>query len=193
MIGGSWESEAMTTSLSRRAEMKGESKMKRPNRTAIISALLFALLVLMAGAQVSRGETEAAKASKPLNMFFDFRIGEPGSAAMHLEVIQSTYADLSKGKKTKPAAVVVFMGPSAKLISKNRAGFSAEDQKSLDAIAATITKLSKDGVKFELCLIAAQVMGVDPASVLPEIKIVPNGWVSEVNYQSQGYFLVPAY
>lgn len=167
--------------------------MKRPNRTAIASALIFALLVLMSGAKVSGGENAALKGGKPVKTFFDFRIGEPGSAAMHLQAIQLTYQDLSKGKKTKPDAVVVFMGPAVKLVSKNRTGFSAADQKSLDEIAATITQLSKDGVKFELCLFAAKVMGVDPASVLPEIKNVPNGWISEISYQSQGYYLVPVY
>ena len=146
----------------------------------------------MSGAKVSGGEKEALKGGKPLKTFFDFRIGEPASAAMHMQAIQLTYQDLSQAK-AKPNAVVVFMGPAVKLVSKNRTGFSAEDQKSLDAIAAAVTQLSKDGVQFELCLFAAKVMGVDPATVLPEIKIVPNGWVSEISYQSQGYYLVPVY
>ena len=53
--------------------------------------------------------------------------------------------------------------------------------------------MSKDGVKLEICLFAAEVFGVDPASVLPEIKRVGNGWISLIGYQSKGYALVPAY
>ncbi len=93
----------------------------------------------------------------------------------------------------KPAFVVVFIGPSVKLISKNREGFSPEDQAALAEIAATISEMSKDGIKLEMCLVAAKVFGVDPATVLPEIKAVPNGWISEIGYQARGYSLVPAY
>jgi intracellular sulfur oxidation DsrE/DsrF family protein len=85
------------------------------------------------------------------------------------------------------------MGPSVKLISKNRQGFAAEDQKSLDEIAETVSKMAKDGLRVEICLFAAKVFGVDPASILPEIKKVENGWISLVGYQAQGYSLVPAY
>jgi intracellular sulfur oxidation DsrE/DsrF family protein len=87
----------------------------------------------------------------------------------------------------------VFIGPSVKLISKNREGFSPEDQKSLDEIANTISAMSKDGINLEICLVAAKVFNVDPASVLPEIKRVGNGWISMIGYQAQGYSLVPVY
>jgi intracellular sulfur oxidation DsrE/DsrF family protein len=85
------------------------------------------------------------------------------------------------------------MGPSVKLISKNKEGFSAEEQKGLDEIATTISKMSKDGMKLEICLFAAKVFGVDSASVLPGIKHVPNGWVSLIGYEAKGYSLVPVY
>jgi intracellular sulfur oxidation DsrE/DsrF family protein len=53
--------------------------------------------------------------------------------------------------------------------------------------------MSKNGIKLEICLIAAKVFNVDPASVLPEIKRVGNGWISMIGYQAQGYSLVPVY
>ena len=51
----------------------------------------------------------------------------------------------------------------------------------------------KSGIRLEICLVAAQVFGVDPGSVLPEIKQVGNGWISLIGYQARGYSLVPAY
>jgi intracellular sulfur oxidation DsrE/DsrF family protein len=33
-------------------------------------------------------------------------------------------------------------------------------------------------------------MGVDPATIMPEVEIVGNGFISVVGYQSQGYSLV---
>jgi intracellular sulfur oxidation DsrE/DsrF family protein len=95
--------------------------------------------------------------------------------------------------KKNPVFVVVFIGPSVKLISKNREGFSPEDQKYLDEIANTISAMSKDVINLEICLVAAKVFNVDPASVLPEIRRVGNGWISEIGYQAQGYSLVPVY
>jgi len=37
------------------------------------------------------------------------------------------------------------------------------------------------------------VFGVDTASILPEIKHVPNGWISLIAYQAKGYSIVPVY
>ncbi len=72
-------------------------------------------------------------------------------------------------------------------------GFSPEEQNNLDEIATTISEMSKDGTKLEICLFAAKVFGVDPASVLAGIKHVPNGWVSLIGYEAKGYSLVPVY
>ena len=116
----------------------------------------------------------------------------PKSAVLHLNVIRQTYDELTAMKKN-PALVLVFSGPSVKLISKNREGFSPEERKSLDEIANIISAMSKDGIKLEICLIAAKVFNVDPASVLPEIKKVGNGWISIIGYEAQGYSLVPVY
>ncbi len=87
----------------------------------------------------------------------------------------------------------MFSGPSVKFISKNREGFSAEENKLLDEISSKISEMSKDGMKLEVCLVATRVFGVDPASILKEIKHVENGWLSIVDYQANGYYLVPAY
>ena len=111
---------------------------------------------------------------------------------LNLKVIHQTYKELATIKKN-PVFVVVFIGPSVKLISKNREGFSPEDQKSLDEIANTIPAMSKDGINIEICLVAAKLLNVDPASVLSEIKRVGNGWISMIGYQSQGYSSVPVY
>jgi hypothetical protein len=53
--------------------------------------------------------------------------------------------------------------------------------------------MSKAGIKMEICLAAANVLGVDPASILPEIKRVGNGRISLIGYQANGYSLVPVY
>jgi intracellular sulfur oxidation DsrE/DsrF family protein len=166
--------------------------MKRSARTIIVSLFLSVCVLFVTASGVPAKEYEALEGLKSAKAVFDVRIGNPKAAALHIKLIHQTYKDLVAEKKN-PVVAVVFIGPSVKLISKNREGFTAEDQKILDEIAGTITRMSKDGVKLEICLVAARVFGVDPASILPEIKPVANGWVSVIGYQAHGFSLVPVY
>ena len=155
--------------------------------------LLAVVLSLSCLTPANAGEYDAAlQGVTTADAVFDFRIGAPPSALSHMQLVHQTYRELGD-LKIKRAVVVIFIGPSVKLVSKNRDGFSAEDQKTLDALAATIAQMEKDGIRFELCGVAAQVFKVDTNSLLPQIKVVTNGWVSEIGYQARGYALVPAY
>ena len=168
--------------------------MKR--RAGITVAGLFFSICFLLGvaANVAGEEYDALKGVTSAKAVFDVRIGDPKSAAGHLKLIHLTYQDKSlRAVQKTPAFVVVFIGPSVKLISKNREGFSPEEQKTLGEIAATVSGMSKDGIKLEICLFAAKAFGVDPASVLPEIDRVGNGWISLIGYEAQGYSLVPVY
>ena len=154
--------------------------------------LFIAISLLCAVSTVSAEEYKALKGIKSAKAVFDERESNPKNTALHLTGVHQTYKELAAMKKN-PAFVVVFIGPSVKLISKNREGFSPEDLKSLEEIANTISAKAKDGINFEICLAAATFFKVDPASVLPEIKRVGNGWISLIGYQAQGYSLVPVY
>jgi len=168
--------------------------MKSESRTIILSLILSTCLAFVAATHGFAEEYEALKGLKSIKAVFDVRISNPKSAALHLKLIHDTYKDKNIMAVTKkPAFVVIFIGPSVKLISKNKEGFSPEEQKVLDEIANSISKMSKDGMKVEICLVAANIFGVDPGSVLPSIKHVPNGWVSLIGYEAKGYSLVPAY
>ena len=122
------------------------------------------------------------------------RSGKPKSLALQLDLIHQMYNDASVREVTKnPDFVIIFIGPSVKLVSTNTDGFSAEDKETVAKIAKTISAMAKDGIKFEICLFAVDLLGVDRASILPEIKQVANGWISLVGYQHAGYGLVPVY
>lgn len=166
--------------------------MKRNARTIIIGLFVSVCVLFVTAPMVSAGEYEALKGLKSAKAVFDVRMGNPKGAALHIKLIHQTYKDLVTMKKN-PVFVLVFIGPSVKLISKNRGGFTTEDQKILDEIAGTISQMSKDGIKLEMCLVAARVLGVDPASILPEIKAVDNGWISLIGYQANRFSLVPVY
>jgi intracellular sulfur oxidation DsrE/DsrF family protein len=161
-------------------------------RKALILTTLLLAISLLSAVCISAGEYEALEGLKSAKAIFDFRIGDPTSAALHMNLIYQTYKDMAAMKKD-PSFVVEFIGPSVKLISKNMEGFSPEDRKAIAEMANTISEMSKDGIKFEVCLVAAKVYDVDPASVLPAVKGVGNGWISEIGYQARGYSLVPAF
>ena len=168
--------------------------MKRESKVMMISLFLSFCLLFVVVPNGFGEEYEVLKGLKSIKAVFDVRAGNPKGAALTLKVIHQTYQDKNITAVTKkPAFTVVFIGPSVKLISKNREGFSPEEQKILDEIAGSISQMSREGITLEICLIAAQVFGVDPASVLPEIKHVGNGFISLIGYQAKGYSLIPAY
>jgi intracellular sulfur oxidation DsrE/DsrF family protein len=153
----------------------------------------FCLIFFFVG-YASAEEYDALKGLKSVKAIFDVRVAAPQSAAIQLKLIHDTFKDKSlTAISKKPSFVVAFMGPSVKLISKSREGFSPEEQKLLDEIAGTVSAMAKSGITVEICLFAAKLFGVNPESVLPEIKQVGNGWISLIGYQAKGYSLVPAY
>ncbi|MBP1731273.1 MAG: hypothetical protein H6Q55_1702 [Deltaproteobacteria bacterium] len=172
--------------------------MRMECRTTItvlfLSICLAICLIVAVAANGFCEEYEGLKGLKSIKAVFDVRVGNPQGAATVLKLVHETFKDKNIAAVTKkPAFVVIFIGPSVKLISKNREGFPSEQQKALDEIAATFSGMAKDGIKLEICLVAAKLFGVDPASVLPGIKHVGNGWISLIGYQAKGYSLVPAY
>lgn len=168
--------------------------MKRNIGTIVTNLFLSIFLLFVTVSNVSGEGYESLKGVKSIKAVFDVRMGNPKSTALHLKLIHQTYKDeVITAVTKKPSFTVVFIGPAVKLVSKNREGFVPEDLKALDEIANTISEMSKDGIKLELCLVAANLLGVEASSVLPEIKHVKNGWISVIGYQARGYSLVPVY
>ena len=166
--------------------------MKSSAKFILVSMFLTICLLMVTVENSSCEEYSTLKGLKSIKAVFDFGQGNPQGALISLQVIQQTFKDKNmrvSGKK--PEITVIFIGPSVKLVSKNRSGFKEEDQKTLDEIAGKITEMVKDGIKFEICLIAVKVLGVEPSSILPEIKQVGNGWISLIGHEAKGYHLVP--
>jgi intracellular sulfur oxidation DsrE/DsrF family protein len=163
------------------------------NRAKLVVTLMFGFFLTISSLALASTEQYAAmKGVDSAKAFFDVRIGIPKSAAGHMNLIYDTFKKLTAMKK-KPVFVVLFIGSAVKLISSNRSEFNSEDQKYLKEIAQTISKMLKDGIRFEVCLTAAKYFGVDPASIQSGIIHVGNGWISEIGYQTKGYQLVPVY
>lgn len=156
--------------------------------------LLAGLIFLFAALPAQAEDYDALKGLNSIKAVFDVRAGAPKSAAVFLDLILQTYRDSNIRAVTgKPDFSIVFIGPAVKLISTDTKGFPPEDQEHIANIARIVNEMAREGFKLEICIYAARLLGVEPATILPEIKQVENGWISVIGYQAKGYALVPAY
>ena len=167
--------------------------MKRRSLFKGAAALVFAavLFVTLAPMAAAGGYDNALKGVKEVKAVFDVSQGSPKVSNIVFWAVQNVYEDATvKGLSGMPDIAIVFHGPAVKLISSDRSSFKKEDYAELDKFHETLRQMKKAGVKLEVCDYALKVMGVDPASVLPEIDHVGNGFISVIGYQNQGHAVV---
>lgn len=135
-------------------------------------------------------DTDALAGATSGKAIFDVTVGSAQKIAFSLSVIKQTHQDLTR-QKFQPDFVVAFRGPSVRLISTEIWSFEEEDQEKLELAAGLIQELSKMGVKFEICSIATSLFKVENDTILPEVKVVGNNFVSLIGYQSKGFAIIP--
>lgn len=163
-----------------------------------ITTLLAGLLLLVAGLPVLAADQaindQAALAGlKTGKGVFLVDIGDANKLNFYLEVIQGTHKGM-QNQGVEPDFVLVYIGPSVKYLSSSPApeteqgagGLLMEIESSVEALAAL-------GVRQEVCAVATRVFGIDNSTVLPDMKLVGDGFISLIGYQAQGYHLVPVF
>jgi intracellular sulfur oxidation DsrE/DsrF family protein len=127
-----------------------------------------------------------------LDVAFDFRLTDPKTAALFLQLIHETWLDQDVKAMDEPAIfVVVVNGGAVKLVAEDQPGYSAEEQEYIHEIAMRIARMANDGIRFEGCLKAAQIFGVDHNLFLGDIEKINNAWISIAGYQAQRYSALP--
>lgn len=127
-----------------------------------------------------------------LDVAYDFRLTDPQTAALFLQLIHETWLDRDVQDMEEPGKfVVVVNGGAVRLIAGNQPGSSAEDQMYLGQIAERIARMVEDGIRFEGCLKAAEIFGVDHNRFVAEINKVNNAWISIAGYQANDYSAIP--
>ena len=165
------------------------------NNNAIVRHF-FAIMVVtftiaLIASPAASSEYAALDGVKQVKAVFDVSLGSPKIANIVFWAVKNVYEDESVRALSKPPQVtVMFHGPAVKLISTNQKDFKDSDKEALDEFANMIRQMKKDGVKLEVCLYALKVLGVDPATIMPEVDKVGNGFISVVGYQAQGYSVV---
>lgn len=167
--------------------------MNKNNRKHIkyFSILVAAFALVLTAIPAASSEYPALEGLQGVSAVFDVSLGSPAMANIVFAAVKGVYADESvRALPHPPQIAIVFHGPAVKLISTLREGFEEPDLKALDEFAALLQQMTKDGVTLEVCDYALEVLGVDPATILPEVNHVGNGFISVVGYQAKGYSLV---
>ncbi len=169
--------------------------MKQINKTPLqkfFTILFMAFFLALQGSPaVAGGYDNALHDVKGIKVLFNVSLGNPAFANAVFWAVRNVYQDEAVSTlPEKPQAAVVFHGPAVKLLTSDHAGFDKKDYGEIDKFQATLRQMKKEGVKLEVCLYAVKVMGVNPATLMPEIDQVGNGFISVAGYQAQGYSVV---
>lgn len=152
-----------------------------------LMALLCALLALTSGCG-SDSSSHTATSDSPNDsvalagettgkLFFDINLDNADKLALYFDVIDQSYQGLEE-QNVEPMVVIAFRGPAVTLVT------NAADE-GLKALIADLAALPN--VRLEACAVATALFGVDNATVLPQITVVGNTFISALGFQAQGY------
>jgi uncharacterized protein len=162
-----------------------------PHIRYFLFSLVTLIMITLTAPTTASGEYDALDGVKRIKAVFDVSLESPQAANVVFGAVKNVYEDQNvRSLPEQPQVAVVFHGPAVKLISTNHEGFDDADKAALSEFANMVRQMKNDGVKLEVCSYALEVLGVDPATVLPEVEKVGNGFISVVGYQSQGYSVV---
>jgi intracellular sulfur oxidation DsrE/DsrF family protein len=163
---------------------------------------IFAAMMLLAGGLFVALPVQAAKTIddsaalngvKETSSVFLIDFTNPQKTAFYLDIIRGTHEGLVRQGVT-PDMVLVFIGETVKYLSTRPDDLLAmeyEDQ--LASIAKSSKELKKLGVRMEVCAVATRVFDVDNDTILPEMEVVGDGFISLIGWQTQGHKLVPIF
>lgn len=158
-----------------------------------VYGLFFAvgLVALLATPVLAAGYDHSLKGVTDYDAVYEVTQGDPKVNNIVFWAVENSYQVAEvKALGKAPRIVVVFHGPAVKLISSDQATFDDAEWAEVKKFQNTLRQMKEDGVTLEVCLYAAKVMGVDKATIMPEVDQVGNGFVSVIGYQMQGYAVV---
>ncbi|WP_242396269.1 DsrE family protein [Anaeromyxobacter oryzisoli] len=139
------------------------------------------------------GNADALRGVKTGKAVFLVDLGDAKKLAMYLKLLAGTRENLVRQGVAADFKVVII-GPSVRFLSTvPPAQATPEELAALPEIARAVHALKVQGDALEVCAIATQVFKVDDATLLPELKVVADGFISLIGYQAQGYHLVPIF
>lgn len=158
-------------------------------------ACIFAISIFYGSEGAAAAQINNATALQGVNApksIFDVDVGDAKKLLLFLNVIKKTYEDLvSEG--FKPDFVLAFRGSTVRLLNSETWSLSEEDEETIKQISSILKQIQSQGSRLEVCSVATELYKVDNATILPELTVVGNTFVSLIGYQNRGYALVPVH
>lgn len=146
----------------------------------LLPVLFFLLCSSVLHAAPPLNDQDALAGLTAARVIFDVRVPDNDKLIFNLELFAETREGLIKQGVT-PEMVVAFRGPGVKLLSRDAIDEEVHD---------LIQDLQKKGVRFEVCAVAVRTFKADPGKLIPEVKLVANGFNSLIGYQNKGYAMI---
>jgi intracellular sulfur oxidation DsrE/DsrF family protein len=158
------------------------------NLQSLFVSLAAAALLMHVGAATAADDHLALTGLSEAKIAFDIKDGEGKALLARLDVIDETRQSLIE-QGVAPHFILSFRGPATRLVQTDQDKIKPEDREMAAKVAAKIKDLSTakgvDG--FEQCSLAVRQQGTDAGKVLPQIRVVGNGFISLMAYQAKGY------
>jgi intracellular sulfur oxidation DsrE/DsrF family protein len=152
-------------------------------------ACLAAAVLMVASTWAMAADDKAALAGlNEVKVSFDLKEGNGKLLLDRLEIIDETRQSLIE-QGVKPHVIIAFRGPATRLVQTDRELIKPEDREMAATIAAKIKQMGASaGIEgFEQCAVAVREQGTKAEHVLPQIRVVGNGFISLMAYQAKGY------
>lgn len=151
-----------------------------------ISTLVAAAALALAGCATTG--TQTAGGSKEMKLVFDFTDASPVVLLNKLNNVDTTRKQLIESGIT-PRIVMTFRGNASFFTQKNLGAVKEAERADALKVAAKLREMKKaPGVQgLEQCNLPLADRKLNPADLLEEVKLVPNGWIALGAYQQQGY------
>lgn len=156
-----------------------------------VNLLYLMVITLIWGGVAVAAEPKDQAALQGLNeakIVFDITEGNGKALLTKLDVIDETRQSLIE-QGVVPHFVLTFRSGATFFMQTDMDKIKPEDQEYASKIVAKLQEISKaQGVEsLEQCNVAMRLTKVTADKILPEIKVVGNGWISLMGYQSRGY------
>ena len=131
---------------------------------------------------------EALEGISEMKIAFDITEGNPKGLLARLNVIDVTRRQLIAEGVT-PRIVLAFRGDASYFTQSDLSAVKAEDQPAGRLVGSKIRELREAaGVESVVqCALPLPARKLSHQSVMPEVKVVGNGWITLVAYQQKGY------
>jgi intracellular sulfur oxidation DsrE/DsrF family protein len=142
-----------------------------------------------ASAAVPSADNKAALAGvSEMKIAFDFTEANPQVLVRKLDVVETTRKQLLEAG-VKPRIVLAFRGGASYYTQLDLAAVKEADRADALAVRAKLRAMARaDGVEsLEQCNLPLSQLKLKPADLMPEVKLVGNGWISLAAYQARGY------